>query len=430
MAFTGTIRNILTSRGFMIGMGLSAIFYTSVAGWVLLRGNEAISSLDTHLASQTIPIIRPDVIAIIPDEGLHPSDRTDVPVPSETQEQPSEATPEEHHATNTDTETHTATTPAPHNTADEAAPITGLYETDAHGNILPIIRAADGMTPYEAYKAPAPLSSADDKTPVIAIVIDDAGLNASFADQALSQLPGGITFVVSPYADSAEKLQSALRQNGHELWLKLPMENQNFPYDEPGAKAILSRASQDANLDNLRWVMSRFSGYAGIAPYLDLAFSDARPMLGEILKESFSRGLGYFELNPAAPDQAKDAASRINAPYIRNEIQFQDPKWNGQTEDAWDLLGRIAQSKGYAVGVFKPYPETLTFLSEKLAGLEGSGYKLVPLSTIHTKSAPKPPSPSAPAPDSTPEDPAPSSAATTNTAPPDEHSLENPHHDH
>jgi hypothetical protein len=178
-------------------------------------------------------------------------------------------------------------------------------------------------------------------------------------------------------------MQDAARSNSHELWLKLPMESEDFPKDDPGSKAILSRASLDKNMENLRWALSRASGYAGLALYNDLSFTNTRSTLSAMLKAANDRGLGLFDLNISPPAQIEDTATRFNTPYVKNGIFFHDPKWGGDLKVAAELLETIAESRGRAVGVFKNYPGALDFINEWAPELTRKGYTLAPLSAIY-----------------------------------------------
>lgn len=380
MALTSSyITNSLTSRSFLYGLGVGISIYALLAGWVYFGGSAGLQSQQERLASQTLPIERtkPELPAEIPVSGLNDKDRTQtIESPQTDTAQETERQPEASNSSET----------LPTDSADmRAAPYPGFYETDAKGDLLPIIRASDGLGPFHVYRKPFAYNT-DQK--LIALIIDDYGLSRAQSLDSARTLPGEITFLLSPYANDADAMQKTARSNGHELWLKLPMENENFPQDDPGSKAILSRASLEKNMDNLRWTLSRTSGYAGLALYNDLAFSRTKSTLSAILKASIDRGLGLFDMNISAPAQIKDTAERFNAPYIKNEIFFHDPKWAGDTSAAAELLETLAESRGHAVGIFKNYPDTLAFIERWVPELERKGFTLAPLSAIYLSQNP------------------------------------------
>ena len=155
--------------------------------------------------------------------------------------------------------------------------------------------------------------------------------------------------------------------------------------DDPGAKTILSRNTLGTNTNNLKWALSRASGYAGTASYIDTAFASATPMVKAISRETLNRGLGFFEINVGANTTVKDIATPMKSPYIRNDIIFFDQKWNGQFAQGFDLLESIAKSKGYAVGVIKPFPSAIDAYRNWYKSLNNSQVALAPLSAIAFK---------------------------------------------
>lgn len=382
MALTSHITKSLTSRSFLCGLGAGLSVYALLGGWAYFGGGGALQMQQERLASQTLPIerVESEHPAEIPIADLNEDERLDITEPRRqqpphTQEpvgsKPNPAPPE----------------PLPNTISMElrSAPYPGVYETGPKGEILPVMNAADGLSPFYTYRKPFSFNP-DQK--LIALVVDDYGLSRSQSNENARALPDAVTFVISPYANDPGAMREAARNKGHELWLKLPMETENFPKDDPGSKAILSRASLDKNMDNLRWALAQTSGYAGLALYNDLSFTRTKSTLSAILKESSDRGLGFFDMNISAPSQVKESAERFNAPYIKNEIFFHDPKWAGDIDAAAELLETIAESRGYAVGVFKNYPSALEFIQSWVPELARKGFTLAPLSAIYLSQNP------------------------------------------
>lgn len=367
MAFAGTIIRPFQSRNFVAGLGLVLIFYGALGVYAFITGDTHLKSQESRLATATVAISRdkiesPEITEALPhskDEALG-------------------APPMHENITAIEPPSPEADASAVEN---NMAPVAGLFETLSNGDILPK-KAEDGRTPFITYSAPSP--DVEGKK-LIALVIDDVGLSPSITQSLHSALPHEISFLVSAYANDSESLQKQLRQNGRELWLKIPFETSGFPEDDPGMRGILSRASLGQNMENFKWGLTRFSGYAGVAADIDTAFITAKPTIGALMKENFDRGLGFFEMNNSAPPQIKDMAMRNNTPYIRNEIKLHDPKWNANIREAATLMESIAQSKGHAIGILKPYPETIPFIQEWISSLQARNFALVPVSWIYKR---------------------------------------------
>lgn len=355
----------LFSRTFFIGVLLTCLFYGSLIGWGILNKSTHLDTLEKKLASQSVKINRGDMI-VTPDDDHTPHTNTD-----------EESGATEHNQT---TQHDTPISKEPLSDVD----VQGLDESDAEGNVLPIIRKTDGLTSFQVYKAPF----ASQGKAVIAIVIDDFGLSANSSTELLDQLPPHTTLLLTPYAQNPKGLKNILKQKGHEFWVKVAFENKNFPLDDPGAKTILSRNTLGTNMNNLKWALSRTSGYAGIASYIDTAFAAATPMVKAISRETLNRGLGFFEINVGAGSTVKDIAVPMKAPYIRNDIIFFDRKWNGQFSQGFELLETIAESKGYAVGVLKPFPSAIDAYRDWYKSMNNSKFSLAPLSAVAFSSNP------------------------------------------
>ena len=389
MAVMPNIVSSFQSRSFLYGLAAGMSVYAILAVWAFMGGSSGLESVQGKLASQTIAITRSDAVATPPKKDTNPSQigHQDRPL----QEAHSATQSDEHGHDNTanavspdDHDQLAHNPPQQDQDAPDLAmievPYPGLYETDAKGDLLPIIRGSDGLTPFQAYKRPFAFK---DGQKMIALVLDGYGLSNALSKNAALMLPENVSFIMSPYTPDAKSLAQTARNNGHEIWLNIPFENQNFPYEDPGSKAILSRASLSANMDNLKWALASTSGYVGLAFYSDLAFQKSKPSLNALFKEAIDRGLGLFETNISAPSQIKDIATRFDAPYIKNEITFFDGKWNNNIDEAAELLETIAESRGRAVGVFKGYPDALKFINRWVPKLEQKGFTLVPLSAIY-----------------------------------------------
>lgn len=411
MALTASISRPFRQKSFYAGLALSALFFGGAFLWAGLTSDEHLGAVQDSLASQTIPIIRADRAdsahhdaSLVPKGDLLEDEKLLEPPPV--------------------TEDAIAVKPhaeEPEHESAQSFPIAGLFETTADGSTLPIIRQQDGMSPFRAYsKTDTPIPA---DRPLIALVINDVGLSPAFAERLHAQLPPEVTFIVNPYVSSLNALEKQWHMDKRELWLKAPFETAGFPEEDPGMRGIMTRVSLSQNMDNFKWTLSRLAAYSGIAAYIDNTYLQARPLLGALAKEGFDRGLGYFELNNSAPPQVKDMAERQKAPYIRNEISLQSPKWNGEIDEAASLLETVAESKGYAIGVLQPYPETIDFLKNWMGTLKAKNFVFVPLSAIYTHKLTQPGNASTPAQASALSDQAaeatkPATETETQTAPP------------
>lgn len=339
---TAALKQYFHLRSFLIGLGVVALIYILLFAYIGINGKKTIESLEQKLASDTVLIKR------LGEEFDPAPALVSSPIANTTQE---------------------GQTPADEN-ALAVAPISGLYKSSEAG-LLPKI-SESGLTPYNGYKKPFSLPG----KPLIAIAVLDYGLSSTNSASLLKDLPPEVTLLLSPYASLPNEWQKRARANGHEIWMQAPVDNQNFPTSDPGAQALLSQSGPKHNKDALNWILSRATGYAGVALYTDTNFKNNPQVLNATMTEIHKRGLGYFETNISAPDVASRFAASKDMPHLNNSIYIRNTSLKA--------LEKIAKDVGFVVAIADPYPSSIKGLRIWAETLTTKGYALAPLSAITT----------------------------------------------
>lgn len=259
-----------------------------------------------------------------------------------------------------------------------AAPDPALVEPGPEGPLPKV--AADGRTPWQNYARPFDRA---EQRPKIAIVITNLGLNDATTDAAIQRLPGAVTLGFSPYAGTKLAQWSALaRAAGHEVILSLPMEPANYPDSDPGPHTLLTSLNAEQNIERLRWMLSRFSGYVGVTNHMGARFTASAESLRPVLKELKGRGLLFLDSRAAQKSLATSVASELGLPRSAND-RFLDTEAARSAIDArLAEIEQIARRKGVAVAIGYPFPVTIERLDAWAQTLEGKGIVLVPISAI------------------------------------------------
>jgi len=114
--------------------------------------------------------------------------------------------------------------------------------------------------------------------PVIAIVIDDMGVDRKRSRHMWEDVPGPLTLSFMAYADDLPKQTQAAQGQGHELMLHMSMEPSNAAID-PGPNVLMSSMT-DAELKSLvNWGMDRFEGFVGVNNHMGSRFTEDRNAL-------------------------------------------------------------------------------------------------------------------------------------------------------
>ena len=253
-----------------------------------------------------------------------------------------------------------------------SSPIEGLSQ-NTPGGLLPQKRKHDALTPFDAYKRPYSFA---DKTPLVALLVQDFGLSQSLSQEALEKLPPEISVLVSPYSDNIQEIATSARNHGHETWLETPMENRQFEFADPGPTIIMSRHGLKENQEIMDKLMTQFHGYAGIAGYVDNSFNNfAATMMDALMEKVFERGIGYIDLNPAAPPLMPRLSFNAGSAYARVDTRANDLATLEELEEK-------ARSNRFALGAIQLTPYNLKVIEDWVQSLKDKNITLVPASAI------------------------------------------------
>jgi uncharacterized protein len=263
------------------------------------------------------------------------------------------------------------------NTGRAAAPDPRLIEQTRYGPVPRI--GPDGARPAETYARPAVSLPG---LPRIALLVGGMGLSPRATEAAIASLPGAVNLAFAPYGADLARETALARQAGHELVLEIPMEPFDFPHDNPGPHTLVADAAKASNSDNLTWMMSRFSGYAGVANFLGGKFTADERALTPVLREIAARGLFYVDDGTSARSLTMTLAPGQELAAARADIVLDSTARPEAIEAALARLEAIARGKGLAIGVASALPASVEIIGRFARALETRGIALVPLSAV------------------------------------------------
>ncbi len=264
-------------------------------------------------------------------------------------------------------------TPGPVNDPDPA-----LLEP-VHGSpadVLPRI-SPDGRQSMQYYA-----SGFDPTTlrPRVGLMIAGMALGSADSRKAITDLPGEITFAVSPYAANAEVLLSLARLAGHEYLLSIPMEPLRFPLSDPGPNALMTTLPPPDNMTKLLWAMARSKGYVGATSILGELrgerLIDVPEQMNPVLAEFARRGLLYV----GPPSQPAPVLHVWNRTV---DLIVDEPTTAAAIDAQLAALETLARDRGSALGLaVAPRPVTVARIAAWTTGLLGRGLALAPVSAL------------------------------------------------
>lgn len=216
--------------------------------------------------------------------------------------------------------------------------------------------------------------------PVIAVVIDDAGLNRE-GTARINSLSAPLTVSFLSYAGDLKRQTASARSAGHEIFLHVPMAPQSSSED-PGPRALTPELSETELLDRLGWALSRFSGFVGINNHMGSRFTSDETAMTILLRELQSRGLAFLDSRTAETSVGGRVARRINMPFAARDVFLDHELDATQIKKQLVRLEEIARRHGSAIAIGHPHKLTLDALEAWLPSLAERGFVLVPVSAI------------------------------------------------
>jgi polysaccharide deacetylase 2 family uncharacterized protein YibQ len=258
------------------------------------------------------------------------------------------------------------------------SPQPAITETTAWGP-LPVI-SPQGEKASKLYARRASLSIIHSDAPKIALLLGGMGLNKALTQKAIKELPADITLAFAPYGNDLQTQVNKARDEGHEVFLQVPMEPIGFPANNPGPKTLAGDASDAENLDALRWHMSRFTGYAGVVNYQGSRFLSMPKPLQPVLRELKTRGVFFMEDGSLALSSTETAAKKAKIDVRRAKVVIDADPTPEAIISALTLLEEQATGTGFAIGTGSGLDVTIDTVRDWAKAAAERGIVLVPVS--------------------------------------------------
>jgi uncharacterized protein len=230
---------------------------------------------------------------------------------------------------------------------------------------------------WERYAVAAPPSNG---RPIVAIVIDDMGVDVANSERAM-QMRGPLTTAFLPYAQNVVAQAQRAHMLGHELLVHVPMEPLSTRED-PGPNALDVSQDVDELRSRLAWNLSRFPGIVGINNHMGSRFTRDTARMRIVLGELKKRQLLFLDSVTTETSVGTEVARQVAIPFARRDVFLDHTQTIEQVAGQLEELERIARRRGFAIAIGHPHGTTLQVLEPWLKTLESRGLVLAPLSAI------------------------------------------------
>lgn len=374
-------KSLFSFAAFFKGLVVCSLFSAGIIGWAWFKSADTAKINAEKLGSKTT-IIQKDASDIYRLGGSESQPVLRMPSVDLTDKEAPQNIPETHIPKPHILETKTSeTSPISPITTDDKnslvpAPVPGLYENASEG-MLPIIRKEDNISPFEAYKRPFQKTS---EKPLLSIIFFNMGLSRKMTEGLIQNLPAEVSFSFSPYAQDLKLLTDISRKAGHEVWLTLPMETKNYPFDDPGPLTLLVNASVEQNKGRLTSILASTQGYVGFVSQKNHIFKREDANVNPAFQEVFDRGLAILDSKPSLYSFVGDLASKNDYPNAKNNFWLDDDLTPLALNKKIRQIIEYGKSGGSLIVMVRPYPTSVKALQKFLHSAAADRFQLAPVS--------------------------------------------------
>jgi polysaccharide deacetylase 2 family uncharacterized protein YibQ len=223
-----------------------------------------------------------------------------------------------------------------------------------------------------------------DERPIIAIVLDDLGLNRRNT-AAVNDLPAPLTLAFLPYAGRIEAQTQAAHDAGHELMLHMPMEPLGSEW--PGPDALTTKIDQREFTKRLLKNLDRFEGFVGINNHMGSKLTSDSSRMDVVMQELRKRDVLFLDSKTSARSVAGNVAGEHGVPNTTRDIFLDNVINIDSIKRQLELTERVARQTGSAVAIGHPHGTTIEALRQWLPTLEARGFALAPISAVVARRA-------------------------------------------
>ena len=235
---------------------------------------------------------------------------------------------------------------------------------------------SENLPPLETIAA----AHLDGKHPVIAIVIDDMGVDRKHSARAI-KLPPQVTLSYLPYSTQIKEQTDAAKTAGHELLVHMPMQPDRASAD-PGPDYLGTQMSPLELHDRVEKNLAAFDGYVGINNHMGSKFTcdgDGIEVLMKVLEE---RKLMFLDSRTSPASVAETEARAHHLQTSHRDVFIDDDESPAAVAKSLARIERVAKHGGAAIAIGHPKDVTLGALEKWLPTLKEKGFELVPLSEV------------------------------------------------
>lgn len=217
--------------------------------------------------------------------------------------------------------------------------------------------------------------------PIIAIVIDDMGVDRKRSRHMWEDVPGPLTLSFMSYAEDLPEQTQAAKKSGHELMLHMSMEPSNVTID-PGPNVLMT-AMADSEIKSLTdWGLNRFSGFVGVNNHMGSRFTEDAHAMRVVLSEVKDRGLLFLDSRTSPKSVGRSVARDLGMPILERNVFLDNDNDVDKVRHQLEQVERLARKQGFAIAIGHPRDATIEALKTWVPDAISRGINIVPISML------------------------------------------------
>ena len=215
----------------------------------------------------------------------------------------------------------------------------------------------------------------------ISIIITGLGNNTE-ALKRVESFPSAINLGYTPYSPNITSHLNEVTSKGHEIYVLVPFEPQNYPLDDPGPLVILKSEHNKANPNRLNSILTKYTNISGVYSDIGEKFTSSAEELAPILETIAAKEISFIYGN----GNKNEIFNGLTTSYD-NKVAFMDILLDHEINERkireqLVALEALARDRSIAIAYIRPYPISLSILEEWIKTLNNKGIILVPASQI------------------------------------------------
>lgn len=224
-----------------------------------------------------------------------------------------------------------------------------------------------GLLTHQVDFSAGPLKAArprgEGELPRVVLVMDDLGYDERHIERLVAlKLP--VTCSVLPYSPHGRQVLRQASEAGLECLLHLPMEAEGLPVKKLGEGALLMEMDAGQLLRRLRDNLEELPGVTGVNNHMGSRLTANEPRMKVVLAELKRRGLLFLDSRTTPRSRGYELARQMGVRSADRDIFLDTVQRKGAVLAQLNKLISLAESRGEAVAICHPYPETFEALEE------------------------------------------------------------------